>query len=263
MKELKSCGFFQSVPKTAPLSYEEEREYIKKIKKGDKEAKDKFVRLKISSVVRLAYLYKGRGVDVEDLMLEGTIGLLKALEKYDLRKRVRFISYAVWWIKHYILRTIYDGAKSIRIPIKKQLDKSAIRGMEEELSKLFGRLPTTEEISRALGISVKDVEEAMDLAESAISLDTLIGEKTTIGDIMGTDMEILENNALMSVYVSEIKENIDKLNKVERTIIRLRFGLGGGAAYTLQQVGSILNLSRERIRQIEKRAIIKLRRALG
>jgi RNA polymerase sigma factor (sigma-70 family) len=124
-------------------------------------------------------------------------------------------------------------------------------------------LPTTGEISRALGISVKDVEEAMDLAESAISIDTMIGEKTTIGDVMGTDMDILENNALMSVYINEIKENIDKLNKVERTIIRLRFGLGGGAAYTLQQVGSILNLSRERIRQIEKRAIIKLRRALG
>lgn len=241
------------------LSREEERECIKKIKRGNKEVKEQFIRLKINSVIKVAKLYKGRGVEQDDLVVEGIIGLLRALDNYDLRKGVRFLSYAVWWMRHYMLKLIYGQSKAVRIPVKQQLNRIAIRDMEAKLSQVFGRLPTTDEIAKELGISTGEIFDAMELAQTAISLDAPFWDKISLMDVVPMGKESLEDSAIRSIYIGEIREKMWKLSQIERTIIRLRFGLTGGTSHTLQQIGDMLNLSRERIRQIEKRALKKLR----
>jgi RNA polymerase primary sigma factor len=256
---------FYSISNNKFLPYIKEREYLKKIKNGDEKARDEFILLKLNVIIRVASKFLDRGVDKEDLFAEGVLGLLEAIDKYDLRRKVPFYFYAVHWIKHYMLKAIYSDRIPLKIPVHKQSDKIGVIKKRIELTKLFDRAVTTEEIAEASNLSVKEVEYLLDLDIDAISLDKeLIHNNSDFGnatynDVIGDKKSEFEDDILQTVYNNEVLECVNKLNKRQKTIIMLRYGFKNGIFYTLEQVGNILNLSRERIRQLEEKALKKLR----
>ena len=221
--------------------------------------------MKLNVIIRVSSKFLDRGVDKEDLFAEGVLGLLEAIDKYDLRRKVPFYFYAIHWIKHYMLKAIYSDRIPLKIPVNKQVDKIGIIKKRIELTKLFDRTVTTEEIAEASNLSVKEVEYLLDLDIDAIPLDKELLHNTsdfgnaTYNDITGDKKSEFDDDILKTVYNNEVLECVNKLNKRQKDIILLRYGFKNGIFYTLSQVGDILNLSRERIRQIEKLALKKLR----
>jgi len=254
--------YLREIGKIPLLTPEEEVELAKRIEAGDLEAKKKLMAANLRLVVSIAKKYIGRGMLFLDLIQEGNLGLSRAAEKFDYRKGFKFSTYATWWIRQAITRAIADQARTIRIPVHMVETINKLIRVSRQLVQKLGREPTAEEIAEEMGIDAERVAEIQRIAQEPVSLETPIGEEedSQLGDFL-EDKELLspDDAAANQLLREELESMIDELAPREREVLRLRFGLEDGHPYTLEEVGRRFGVTRERIRQIEAKALRKLR----
>jgi len=254
--------YLREIGKIPLLTPEEEVELAKRIEAGDLEAKKKLMAANLRLVVSIAKKYIGRGMLFLDLIQEGNLGLSRAAEKFDYRKGFKFSTYATWWIRQAITRAIADQARTIRIPVHMVETINKLIRVSRQLVQKLGREPTAEEIAKEMGIDAERVAEIQRIAQEPVSLETPIGEEedSQLGDFL-EDKELLspDDAAANQLLREELENMIDELAPREREVLRLRFGLEDGHPYTLEEVGRRFGVTRERIRQIEAKALRKLR----
>ena len=246
----------------ALLTKEEEENLANAIAAGDQEAKQQLIKHNLRLVVSIAKPYMGRGMSFSDLIQEGNLGLIKAVDKYDVSKGFRFSTYATWWIKQSISRAIKEQARSIRIPAHIIEFMSNIKKVERDFQQKYNRDPKVEEIAAILNVDVKKVKNAYASMQDATSLDIMVGdeEDTTIGSFVEDESVALDFSAIEDEDRNKaIQQVLQTLNERERNIIIYRFGLQGNRAMTLDEIGKSMQLSKERIRQLEVKALEKLR----
>ena len=251
--------YLKEIGKVALLSGDEEIELAKRIENGDEEAKRRLAEANLRLVVSIAKKYVGRGMLFLDLIQEGNLGLLKAVEKFDYRKGYKFSTYATWWIRQAITR---DQARTIRIPVHMVETINKLIRVSRQLLQELGREPTDDELAAEMQMPVEKVRETRKIAQEPVSLETPIGEEedSHLGDfIPDDDIPAPADAAAFSLLKEQLNEVLNTLNERERDVLRLRFGLVDGKARTLEEVGSQFNVTRERIRQIEAKALRKLR----
>ena len=254
--------YLKEIGKVALLSGDEEIELAKRIENGDEEAKRRLAEANLRLVVSIAKKYVGRGMLFLDLIQEGNLGLLKAVEKFDDRKGYKFSTYATWWIRQAITRAIADQARTIRIPVHMVETVNKLIRVSRQLLQELGREPTDDELAAEMQMPVEKVRETRKIAQEPVSLETPIGEEedSHLGDfIPDDDIPAPADAAAFSLLKEQLNEVLNTLNERERDVLRLRFGLVDGKARTLEEVGSQFNVTRERIRQIEAKALRKLR----
>ena len=255
--------YIQQMAKHPLLSPEEEKELAIRAKKGDKEAVKKLVEGNLRFVVNVAKNFMGWGVPLTDLIAAGNLGLIEAAKRFDPDKEVKFISYAVWWIRQAIMQTIFQQTGAVRIPVKESLFISKVKETYERLKEELGREPTLEEIAKEVGASVKKVKNALQVVRMPYSLDMPLGqegEDLTLLDVLSKKgTEDVEKEIVEESLKKELTSLLSALDDRERAIIEHRFGLNGEEPKTLTEVGDLLGISRERVRQIEQRALKKLR----
>ena len=254
--------YLKEIGKVALLSGDEEIELAKRIENGDEEAKRRLAEANLRLVVSIAKKYVGRGMLFLDLIQEGNLGLLKAVEKFDYRKGYKFSTYATWWIRQAITRAIADQARTIRIPVHMVETINKLIRVSRQLLQELGREPTDDELAAEMQMPVEKVRETRKIAQEPVSLETPIGEEedSHLGDfIPDDDIPSPADAAAFSLLKEQLNEVLNTLNERERDVLRLRFGLVDGKARTLEEVGSQFNVTRERIRQIEAKALRKLR----
>lgn len=254
--------YLKEIGKIPLLSPEEEIEYAKRIEQGDEEAKHKLAEANLRLVVSIAKRYVGRGMLFLDLIQEGNLGLLKAVEKFDYRKGYKFSTYATWWIRQAITRAIADQARTIRIPVHMVETINKLVRVSRQLMQELGREPTPEEIAQEMNISEDKVRDIMKIAQEPVSLETPIGEEedSHLGDfIPDEDAPAPSEAAAFTLLKEQLMDVLDTLTPREEKVLRLRFGLDDGRARTLEEVGKEFDVTRERIRQIEAKALRKLR----
>jgi len=255
--------YIQQMAKHPLLSPEEEKELAIRAKKGDKEALKKLVEGNLRFVVNVAKNFMGWGVPLTDLIAAGNLGLIEAAKRFDPDKEVKFISYAVWWIRQAIMQTIFQQTGAVRIPVKESLFISKVKETYERLKEELGREPTLEEIAKEVGASVKKVKNALQVVRMPYSLDMPLGqegEDLTLLDVLSKrGTEDVEKEIVEESLKKELTSLLSALDDRERAIIEHRFGLNGEEPKTLTEVGDLLGISRERVRQIEQRALKKLR----
>lgn len=246
----------------ALLTKEEEENLANAIVAGDQEAKQQLIKHNLRLVVSIAKPYMGRGMSFSDLIQEGNLGLIKAVDKYDVSRGFRFSTYATWWIKQSISRAIKEQARSIRIPAHIIEFMSNIKKAERDFQQKYNRDPKVEEIAAILNVDVKKVKNAYASMQDATSLDIMVGdeEDTTIGSFVEDESVALDFSAIEDEDRNKaIQQVLQTLNDRERKIIIYRFGLQGNRAMTLEEIGKSMQLSKERIRQLEVKALEKLR----
>ena len=254
--------YLREIGKIPLLTPEEEIELAKRVEEGDEEAKKKLIEANLRLVVSIAKKYIGRGLSFLDLIQEGNLGLIRAVEKFDYRKGFKFSTYATWWIRQAITRAIADQARTIRIPVHMVETINKLIRVSRQLVQQLGREPTTEEIAQALGLPPEKVEDIQRIAQEPVSLETPIGEEedSQLGDFLEDKESPNPEEATAGQLLREqLEEMLDELTEREREVLRLRFGLEDGHAHTLEEVGKRFNVTRERIRQIEAKALRKLR----
>ena len=254
--------YLKEIGKVALLSGDEEIELAKRIENGDEEAKRRLAEANLRLVVSIAKKYVGRGMLFLDLIQEGNLGLLKAVEKFDYRKGYKFSTYATWWIRQAITRAIADQARTIRIPVHMVETINKLIRVSRQLLQELGREPTDDELAAEMQMPVEKVRETRKIAQEPVSLETPIGEEedSHLGDfIPDDDIPAPADAAAFSLLKEQLNEVLNTLNERERDVLRLRFGLVDGKARTLEEVGSQFNVTRESIRQIEAKALRKLR----
>ncbi len=254
--------YLKEIGKVPLLSAAEEIEIAKRMADGDQDAKKQMAEANLRLVVSVAKRYVGRGMLFLDLIQEGNLGLIKAVEKFDYRKGYKFSTYATWWIRQAITRAIADQARTIRIPVHMVETINKLIRVNRQLLQEYGREPRPDEIAREMGISEEKVREIIKVAQEPVSLETPIGEEedSHLGDfIPDDDAPAPAEVAAFTLLKEQLMEVLDTLTPREEKVLRLRFGLDDGKARTLEEVGREFNVTRERIRQIEAKALRKLR----
>ena len=254
--------YLREIGKIPLLSYDKELELAKRILEGDEEAKQELAEANLRLVVSIAKKYVGRGMLFLDLIQEGNMGLIKAVEKFDYTKGFKFSTYATWWIRQAITRAIADQARTIRIPVHMVETINRLIRTSRHLLQQLGREPTPEEIAKEMDMSVEKVMEIQKIAQDPVSLETPIGEEddSHLGDfIQDEDSPAPQDAASYTLLREQVEEVMKTLTPREAKVLRLRFGLDDGKARTLEEVGKEFDVTRERIRQIEAKALRKLR----
>ena len=254
--------YLKEIGKVPLLSPDEEIELAKKIELGDEEAKKKLAESNLRLVVSIAKRYAGRGMQLLDLIQEGNLGLIKAVEKFDYRKGYKFSTYATWWIRQAITRAIADQARTIRIPVHMVETINRLVRSQRQLVQKLGREATPEELAKELDMPVERVREIMKISQDPVSLETPIGEEedSHLGDfIQDNNVEVPADAATYTLLHEQLMDVLSTLTEREQKVLRLRFGLDDGRPRTLEEVGRQFNVTRERIRQIEAKALRKLR----
>jgi len=254
--------YLREIGKIPLLSYDKELELAKRILEGDEEAKQELAEANLRLVVSIAKKYVGRGMLFLDLIQEGNMGLIKAVEKFDYTKGFKFSTYATWWIRQAITRAIADQARTIRIPVHMVETINRLIRTSRHLLQQLGREPTPEEIAKEMDMSVEKVMEIQKIAQDPVSLETPIGEEddSHLGDfIQDEDSPAPQDAASYTLLREQLEEVMKTLTPREAKVLRLRFGLDDGKARTLEEVGKEFDVTRERIRQIEAKALRKLR----
>lgn len=254
--------YLKEIGKVPLLSADEEIDLAKRMELGDVEAKKRLAEANLRLVVSIAKRYVGRGMLFLDLIQEGNLGLIKAVEKFDFRKGFKFSTYATWWIRQAITRAIADQARTIRIPVHMVETINKLMRVERQLLQELGRSPNPEEIAKEMQIPVEKVREIMKIAQEPVSLETPIGEEddSHLGDfIPDNDIPAPAEAAATTMLREQLMEVLDTLTEREEKVLRLRFGIDDGKSRTLEEVGKKFNVTRERIRQIEAKALRKLR----
>ena len=254
--------YLKEIGKVPLLSAEEEIELAKRMEQGDEDAKKRLAEANLRLVVSIAKRYVGRGMLFLDLIQEGNLGLIKAVEKFDYRKGYKFSTYATWWIRQAITRAIADQARTIRIPVHMVETINKLIRVSRQLLQELGREPTPEEIAKEMNMPVERVREILKISQEPVSLETPIGEEkdSHLGDFIQDDnVPVPADAAAFSLLKEQLNEVLGTLTEREQKVLRLRFGLDDGRARTLEEVGKEFNVTRERIRQIEAKALRKLR----
>ncbi|HJC48076.1 MAG TPA: RNA polymerase sigma factor RpoD [Candidatus Lachnoclostridium pullistercoris] len=254
--------YLKEIGKVPLLSSDEEIELAKRIELGDEEAKQKLAEANLRLVVSIAKRYVGRGMQFLDLIQEGNLGLIKAVEKFDYKKGYKFSTYATWWIRQAITRAIADQARTIRIPVHMVETINRLIRVSRQLLQDLGREPTAEEIAAKMDMPVDRVREIMKISQEPVSLETPIGEEedSHLGDFIQDDhVAVPADAAAFTLLHEQLMEVLDTLTEREQKVLKLRFGLVDGRPRTLEEVGKEFNVTRERIRQIEAKALRKLR----
>ncbi len=254
--------YLKEIGKVSLLSADEEIELAKRMEKGDEAAKKRLAEANLRLVVSIAKRYVGRGMLFLDLIQEGNLGLIKAVEKFDYRKGYKFSTYATWWIRQAITRAIADQARTIRIPVHMVETINKLIRVSRQLLQELGREPTPEEIAEEMDMPVDRVREILKISQEPVSLETPIGEEedSHLGDFIQDDnVPVPADAAAFTLLKEQLVEVLSTLTDREQKVLRLRFGLDDGRARTLEEVGKEFNVTRERIRQIEAKALRKLR----
>jgi len=254
--------YLKEIGKVPLLSADEEIELAKRMEKGDVEAKKRLAEANVRLVVSIGKRYVGRGMLFLDLIQEGNLGLIKAVEKFDYRKGYKFSTYATWWIRQAITRAIADQARTIRIPVHMVETINKLIRVSRQLLQELGKEPQPEEIAKEMNMPVEKVREIMKISQEPVSLETPIGEEedSHLGDfIPDDDAPAPSEAAAFTLLKEQLIDVLDTLTPREEKVLRLRFGLDDGRARTLEEVGKEFNVTRERIRQIEAKALRKLR----
>ena len=253
-------AYLEEISRFKLLEFEEELEYSRKIEKGDKDALNALINANLRLVVKIAKAYVSAEMGLMDLIQEGNLGLIKAAEKYDYRKEVRFSTYASWWIKQSITRAITNKKRAIRLPHRKEEALKRLQRISEEFSQEYFRHPTMEELAAYTGMKENDVSAVLDLGNATVSLDTEINLNS------GTLLDVLEDNSyspdselMRKSMRDDTRRFLDILRDREKTILMYRFAFDGGKKYTLKMIGEKMGISPETVRQIEMRALKKLR----
>ena len=254
--------YLKEIGKVPLLSAEEEIELAQRMEEGDEDAKKRLAEANLRLVVSIAKRYVGRGMLFLDLIQEGNLGLIKAVEKFDYRKGYKFSTYATWWIRQAITRAIADQARTIRIPVHMVETINKLIRVSRQLLQELGREPLPEEIAEEMNLPVERVREILKISQEPVSLETPIGEEedSHLGDFIQDDnVPVPADAAAFTLLKEQLVEVLGTLTEREQKVLRLRFGLDDGRARTLEEVGKEFNVTRERIRQIEAKALRKLR----
>ena len=254
--------YLKEIGKVSLLTADEEIELAKRMEQGDEDAKKRLAEANLRLVVSIAKRYVGRGMLFLDLIQEGNLGLIKAVEKFDYRKGYKFSTYATWWIRQAITRAIADQARTIRIPVHMVETINKLIRVSRQLLQELGREPTPEEIAEEMDMPVDRVREILKISQEPVSLETPIGEEedSHLGDFIQDDnVPVPADAAAFTLLKEQLVEVLSTLTDREQKVLRLRFGLDDGRARTLEEVGKEFNVTRERIRQIEAKALRKLR----
>ncbi len=254
--------YLKEIGKVPLLTAEEEVELAKRMAQGDESARQKLAEANLRLVVSIAKRYTGRGMLFLDLIQEGNMGLIKAVEKFDYEKGYKFSTYATWWIRQAITRAIADQARTIRIPVHMVETINKVIRMSRQLSQQLGHDPSSKELADALDMTVPKVEEILKIAQEPVSLETPVGEEedSHLGDFLEDEgVSAPAEAASANLLREQLKEVLGTLTEREEKVLRLRFGLEDGRPRTLEEVGKEFDVTRERIRQIEAKALRKLR----
>jgi len=254
--------YLKEIGRVPLLSAEEEIDLATRIREGEEAAKKRLAEANLRLVVSISRRYLGRGMSLLDLIQEGNMGLMKAVEKFDHTKGFKFSTYATWWVRQAITRAIADQARTIRIPVHMVETINKFVRVSRQLLQQIGREPTPEEIAKEMELSVEKVMEIMKIDQRPVSLETPIGEEedSKMGDfIEDQDAQTTADAATFQLLREQLNEVLDTLTEREENVLRLRFGLDNGHARTLEEVGHSFGVTRERIRQIEAKALRKLR----
>ena len=254
--------YLKEIGKVPLLNAEREIELAKRMEEGDEEAKKELAEANLRLVVSIAKRYVGRGMLFLDLIQEGNLGLIKAVEKFDYHKGYKFSTYATWWIRQAITRAIADQARTIRIPVHMVETINKLIRVSRQLLQELGREPLPEEIAKELDMPVERVREILKISQEPVSLETPIGEEedSHLGDFIQDDnVPVPAEAAAQTLLKEQLDEVLDTLTEREQKVLRLRFGMNDGRARTLEEVGKEFDVTRERIRQIEAKALRKLR----
>jgi RNA polymerase primary sigma factor len=258
--------YLREIAETPLLTHDQEIDLAKRVEDNDLQAVQQFVRANLRLVVSIAKRYVNRGLTLLDLIQEGNIGLMRAVQKYDWRKGFRFSTYATWWIRQAITRAIADQSRTIRLPVHMGDSISRYRKTLNQLAQSLGRQPTPEEVAETMEVAPEKIHQIVQAAQRTISLETPIGNEddTSLGDLIADEVsETPYEAASESMLKRDVSAALDTLSARERLVLQLRFGLGQGHQHTLAEVGEQLQISRERVRQIENEALQKLRRLDG